>query len=111
MLASVDIENSHTGKLITLKLPVIEHIENKLIRFDVSGLSKEDIELLNLAISERKELEYTDIEMFFIEDDSIPYFGPDYNFFVKDSQLVGYYNRELHPRKGAKWYGMVWKYF
>lgn len=102
MIASIDIENAHIGKVITLKLPIIEHIEKKLIKFDISHLSNEELELLNLAISEKKELEYTDIEMFFIENDPIPYFGPDYNFFVKDNQMVGYYNRELHPRKGTK---------
>ena len=106
MIASIDVEDAHTGKVLTLKLPIIEHIENKLIKFDIRSLSKENLELLDLAISEKKDFEYTDIEMIFIDDDPIPYFGTDYNFFIKDNQMFGYYNRELHPRNG--WNNMGW---
>ena len=82
IIAHVDIENSRTQKVITLDLPIIEHIENKLIKFDISKLTEQGLSILNIAISERKELSYSDIEMFFIDNDEVPYFGPDYNFFV-----------------------------
>lgn len=102
MIAHVDIENAHTGKVITYDLPVLDHIEDKYIKIDISSLTNQELEILELAISSKKELEYTDVEMFFIDDETVPNFGPDYDFFIKDNQLVGYCNRDLHPRRVVK---------
>ena len=52
-------------------------------------MSDSEIKTLTLAISEEPELSYTDIEMFYIDDDEIPYFGPDYDFNIVDSVLIG----------------------
>lgn len=102
MKAYVDIENSHTHKVKTIELPVLEFMEDKIIKFDISTINDEEIKILVDAISELPELRFTDIEMFFIDDDNIPNFGPDYNFYIKDNTLVGIYNREIYLRKGGK---------
>lgn len=102
MKAYIDIENSHTQKIETFEVPIIEHIENKIIKFDISKLTKNQKKVLELAISELPELNYTDIEMFFIDEENIPDFGPDYNFYIKDNILVGIYNREIYPRNNIK---------
>lgn len=98
MKAYIDIENSHTKKVITLEVPIFEHVKNKIIKFDISNLSKEHIILLENAISELPELSYTDIELFFINNDNIPNFGPDYDFYIKDNILIGIYNRNIYQR-------------
>lgn len=103
MKGYIDIENSHTKKVITIELPIVEHIKNKIIKFDISNLTDEKIKILTDAISELNELSYTDIEMFFINNqDGSPYFGPDYDFYIKDNKLIGVYNREIYLRKGAR---------
>ena len=96
--AYIDIENSHTKRVITLEVPIHEHIKNKIIKFDISNLSKEQIIILENAISELPELSYTDIELFFINNDNIPNFGPDYDFYIKDNILIGIYNRNIYQR-------------
>ena len=102
MKSYVDVENSHTREVKTIELPIIEFIENKIIKFDINSISEEEKKMLVDAISELPELGFTDIEMFFIGDDNVPNFGPDYNFYIKDNTLVGIYNREIYLRKGAK---------
>lgn len=99
MRASIEIENSHTKKVEVLSLNVLEFIDNKIIKIDISNLSKEELKLLEDAISSDKKLSYTDIEMFYIDDDTIPYFGPDFDFYIEDNNLVGYYNREIYLSK------------
>jgi len=91
MKASIDIENSKTKKVISLKLNIIEYYEDKKIVFDISNLNNNEIIILKDAIS--KDKEYTDIEMFFIDNSNIPEFGPDYNFYINDSNLIGIYNK------------------
>lgn len=98
MKAYIDIENSHTKKVITLEVPIIEHIKNKITKFDISNLSKKQIILLENAISELPELLYTDIELFYIDNNNIPNFGPDYDFYIKDNLLIGIYNRNIYQR-------------
>lgn len=102
MKAYVDVENSHTRKVKTIELPVLEFIEDKIIKFDISSINDEENKMLVDAISELPELGFTDIEMFFIDNDNIPNFGPDYNFYIKDNTLIGIYNREIYLRKGVK---------
>ena len=91
MIGYIDIENSHTQEVLTLDLKVIEYLENERIIFDISKLSTSELESLKLAISTSKEFEYTDIEMFFIGDSSIPEFGPDYKFEIDNDKLIGTY--------------------
>ena len=60
---------------------------------------KGELEVLNLAISNKKEHNYTDIEMFFIDDSNIPEFGPDYDFYIKNNILIGVYTRDIWEKK------------
>ena len=83
-------------------MPIIEFIENKIIKFDINSITEEERKMLVDAISELPELGFTDIEMFYIDDESVPNFGPDYDFYIKDNTLVGIYNREIYPRRGGK---------
>ena len=85
MKAYLDVENSKTQKVITILLPVLEFKENERIIFDISKVNNKEKELILDAIN--PELGYTDIEMFFIDDD-VPYFGPDYDYKVSDNKLI-----------------------
>lgn len=86
MKAYLDVENSKTQKVITILLPVLEYKENERIIFDISKVNNKEKELILDAIN--PELGYTDIEMFFIDDDDVPYFGPDYDYKVSDNKLI-----------------------
>ena len=91
MKASIDIENSKLKDVVTFELKVIEYIENKIIKFDISNLNTNNLEILKKAISNDLKYNYTDIEMFFINNSDIPEFGPDYDFYIKDNKLIGIY--------------------
>ncbi len=100
MQAWIDIENSKTKKVITLNVPVIQISDNEDINFDISGITKEERELLISAIDPSKELEYTDIEMFFLETKpSVPHFGLDYEFTIQGDVLSGIYTRNQWLKK------------
>lgn len=99
MIGRIDIENSKTKKVITLTVPIIEHIDKKIIKFDISKIKKDELKILVPAISEKENTSYTDIELFYIDNDESPYFGPDYNFYIKDDMLIGIYNRNIYKRK------------
>lgn len=86
MKAYLDIENSKTQEVITILLPVLEFEENGHIIFDISKVNDKEKELILDAIN--PELGYTDIEMFFIDDDDVPYFGPDYDYSISDNKLI-----------------------
>lgn len=86
MKANLDIENSKTQEVITILLPVLEFEENGHIIFDISKVNDKEKELILDAIN--PELGYTDIEMFFIDDDDVPYFGPDYDYSISDNKLI-----------------------
>jgi len=102
MKAYINVENSHTREVKTIELPVIEFIENKIIKFDINSINEEKKKMLIDAISELPELEFTNIEMFFIGKKNAPNFGPDYEFYIKDNTLVAIYNRHIYLRKGGK---------
>lgn len=102
MKAYINVENSHTREVKTIELPIIEFIENKIIKFDINSISEEEKKMLVDAISELPELGFTDIEMFFVDEENEPNFGPDYDFYIKDNALVGIYNRYIYLRKGVK---------
>ena len=93
MKAYIDIENAHMNDVVTYECPVLEFGEKKEIKFDISHLKDSEVKTLMLAISEEPEFSYIDIELFFIDDDERPYFGPDYDFYIVDSILVGKYIR------------------
>jgi hypothetical protein len=99
MIAHIDIENSHTQDVETLDLVVNEYIEDEIVKFDISDLDEEQLEMLKLAISTEKDTRYTDIEMFFIDDDNIPEFGPDYHFYIENNELIGQYIKKIYKRK------------
>lgn len=105
MKAYLDVENSKTQKVITILLPVLEFKENERIIFDISKVNNKEKELILDAIN--PELGYTDIEMFFIDDDDVPYFGPDYDYKVSDNTLIlNYkYNKRKHvlEKKNEDW--------
>lgn len=86
MKANLDIENSKTQEVITILLPVLEFKENGHIIFDISKVNDKEKELILDAIN--PEFGYTDIEMFFIDDDDVPYFGPDYDYSISDNKLI-----------------------
>ncbi len=96
MRAYIDIENASNKNVITLKLEIVEYIKDKIIRFNIKDIKKEELKLLNKAISNKYD--DIDIELFFIDDSEIPEFGPDYEFFIKDDLLVGIYNRDIYKR-------------
>ena len=81
----LDIENSKTKKVNTLELSVIKDDEENFI-FDISSLNKDETEMLNDAINSK--LLYTDIELFYIGESTIPYFGPDYEFIIENGRLI-----------------------
>ena len=83
-IAYVDVENANTKKVDTLQLKIIENNNENFI-FDIASLTEEELQKLINAIN--KNLFYTDIEMFYIDDSSIPYFGPDYDFDIEDDKL------------------------
>lgn len=86
MKAYLDIENSKTQEVITILLPVLEFEENGHIIFDISKVNDKEKKLILDAINPK--LGYTDIEMFFIDDDDVPYFGPDYDYSISDNKLI-----------------------
>ena len=102
MKAWIDIENSHTQKVITLEVPLLEFDYHKKAIFDISNITQDELEKLKLAIDSKEELMYTDIEMFFTDQGDCPNFGPDYEFTIKDNKLIGIYTRNkwLNKMKG-----------
>ena len=101
MKAYIDVENAHTQDIVTYECPVLKFDEQGEIKFDISSLSDSEISTLKLAISDNPDLNYIDIEMFYIDDD-VPYFGPDYDFNIVSSVLTGKYNRKKYPRTRKK---------
>lgn len=105
MKANLDIENSKTQEVITILLPVLEFEETGHIIFDISKVNDKEKELILDAIN--PELGYTDIEMFFIDDDDVPYFGPDYDYSISDNKLIlDYkYDKKKHvlKKKNKDW--------
>lgn len=107
MKAYLDVENSKTQKVITILLPVLEYKENERIIFDISKVNNKEKELILDAIN--PELGYTDIEMFFIDSDDVPYFGPDYDYKVSDNKLIlDYkYDKRKHVLEKKKKTGLL----
>jgi hypothetical protein len=86
MKAQIDIENSKTGLVNTINLKIIKYEKDNEIIFYVSSLNDRELKLLKDAINQ--ELKYTDIELFFIDEGTIPEFGPDYNYELIENKLI-----------------------
>ena len=91
MKVQIDIENSKTQIVQSIETMLISCEENNFI-FDISNITDYELSILKDAINSK--LKYTDIELFFIENNKYPYFGPDYNFEIKDEKLYCYYIRD-----------------
>lgn len=98
MKAYIDVENARTQDVVTYECPVLEFDETTTIKFDISSLTDSEVKTFALAISDEPDLKYTDIEVFFIDDDKVPYFGPDYDFNIIGSILIGKYNRDTYTK-------------
>lgn len=86
MMAEIDIENSQTQKVITIKVPIITFDDLDDNIFDISSITEEEKKLLIDAINPK--LEHTDIELFYVDYESdIPNFGPDYSFRIENDKL------------------------
>lgn len=101
MMSSIDIENSKTRQVITYELPLLEYNPFGVTIFDITKLSKNDIEVLKDAINNNEEYDYTDIEMFFSSTEpGTPNFGSDFDFKIVENTLVGTYIKKI--KKGVK---------
>lgn len=96
MIASINIENEKTKKVKTIYVKVLKKENNKNLIFDISELNKKDLELLKNAIDD--DIPYTDIELFFIDEETKPNFGPDYNWKIENHKLI----LTLIPKKRKK---------
>ncbi len=83
-IAHVDIENAKTKLVETYDLNILEN-DGKDLVFDISTLNDRQLEKLEDAIN--VEIFYTDIELFYIDDSSVPYFGTDYKYKIKNDKL------------------------
>lgn len=105
MKAQIDIENSKTGLVDTINVKVIKCDKDNEIIFDISLLNDKELKLLKDAINQ--ELQYTDIELFFIGYSNIPEFGPDYNYELIENKLILKYikkNTKIHiEEKNEDW--------
>jgi len=94
MKAQLDIENSKTQKVTTIIVPIISFEYEKKFVFDITNITEQEYEILTNAINPK--LEYTDIEMFFVDiKPNIPNFGPDYDYTIENNKLYGFYSRNL----------------
>ena len=84
-VAHIDIENAKTKVVDTFDLNILEN-DGSYLKIDISSLNDEELKKLEDAIN--KDLFYTDIELFYIDDSSIPNFGLDYNFSIQNGVLV-----------------------
>ena len=96
MNAYLDIENSKTNDVITIKLPIIKYSKNDYIVLDIREINEEEYKLLEDATN--PALGYTDIELFFIDEDPLPNFGPDYKCKIEDNKLILRYERNINKK-------------
>ena len=96
MNAYLDIENSKTNNVITIKLPILKYSKNNYIVLDISEINEEEYKLLEDATN--PALGYTDIELFFIDEDPLPNFGPDYKCKIEDNKLILRYERNINKK-------------
>ena len=96
MNAYLDIENSKTNDVITIKLPILKYSKNDYIVLDIREINEEEHKLLEDATN--PALGYTDIELFFIDGDPLPNFGPDYKCKIEDNKLILRYERNINKK-------------
>ena len=104
----LDIENSKTKKVKTLGLSTIKYDIKSEIVLDISNLNRSDMQLLYDACNEKKS--YTDIELFFVEGDMIPNFGPDYNYFIDGEKLLLIYKKKNKNKIDEEQINIDWTY-
>ncbi len=92
MKAYLDIENSKTQKVITICVDVLKYELDKEIIFDIAHLNNKELKLLEDAIDEK--LTHTDIEIFFIDNNKTPIFGPDYTYKLIDNKMIALFKRK-----------------
>lgn len=93
MMAEIDIENLQTQKVVTLEVPILKYEINGECVFDISEVSEEEMGLLVNAID--INLQHTDIELFYVEQEgNLPHFGPDFEFKIESNKLYGLYTRD-----------------
>lgn len=97
MKACIDIENTNTKTVEQITVPLLEYSSEGTVKFDISSLSEYELDILKNAVDQ--SLEYTDIEMFFTDDDEYPNFGPDYEFKINGNILEGIYTRNIWLEK------------
>lgn len=93
MKAYLDIENSKTNQVITVEVPVVTYDLQKQVVFDIKNIGEQDFNLILNAINPSKEYAYTDIELFFIDGDNTPNFGPDYLATINGNYLILNYQK------------------
>lgn len=99
-IARIDIENSKTQKVIIFEVPVLKYERMQEIIFDISKLNKQDLKLLIDAINPTMKMNYTDIEMFYLDSmPDTPIFGPDFVYKIEDEKLIAKYIRGLPSNK------------
>jgi len=99
-IAWIDIENSKTQKVITFEVPVLKYERTQETIFDISKLNEQDVKLLIDAINPTMKMNYTDIEMFYLDSmPRTPIFGPDFVYKIEDKKLIAKYIRGLPMNK------------
>ena len=88
MKAYLDIENSKTKQVTTIEVPIVSCDLEKQVVFDIKNIGEQDFNLILNAINPSKEYAYTDIELFFIDGDNTPNFGPDYLATINGNYLI-----------------------
>ena len=91
-IAHVDIENAKTKLIETYDLNILEN-DGKDSVFDISTLNDQELKKIKDAIN--VELFYTDIELFYIDDSSVPYFGTDYKYEIKNGKLYAFLKEKM----------------
>ena len=99
MVAYIDVENTNLRSVQTIEVDIKSFDdETDNIILDLSKLNDEDYKTIEDAIN--PEIDYLDIELFMIENENIPYFGPDYEFFLsKQKKELKGVNVRLQNRK------------
>ena len=101
MKAYLDIENSKTKQVTTVEVPVVSCDLWKRVIFDIKDINNQDMNLILNAINTSKEYAYTDIELFFIDKDNTPIFGPDYLATINGNYLILDYQKHDNVNKNV----------
>lgn len=84
-IAHVDIENAKTKLVETYDLNILEN-DGKDLVFDISTLNDQQLKKIKDAIN---------VELFYIDDSSVPYFGTDYKYEIKNDKLYAVLKKKM----------------